>query len=348
MILLVLTEVELDDIAAILDDPDIEPQFKNRLLVVMMHHERVQHGVIARCLKVCADTVTNVLKLYQSEGLQGIVENRYYQPSSSLAPFWQCLKGSFQVAPVANAKQAVQRIKQLTGISLSESQSRRSMKRLGLALRKCGQIPGKADPQLQFEFFATQMQPRLREAAEGRRKGFFVDAAHFVMGAFLGRIWCFSRSFVKTGAGRQRYSVLGALDSHSKEIIKVNTEGNVPAGTVCQLLEKRRSAHPDIAITLILDNARYQHGRLTEEKASALHLELLFLPAYSPNLNLIERLWKLVKKECLLNRHHANFASFKASIDGCLDQLGSQSIDKLRSLASLNFQFFPFPKTIRA
>ena len=79
-----------------------------------------------------------------------------------------------------------------------------------------------------------------------------------------------------------------------------------------------------------------------------MNMELLFLPAYSPNLNLIERLWKLVKNECLLNRHHTNFTSFKASIDGCLDQLGLQSIDKLRSLASLNFQFFPFPKTIRA
>ena len=345
MIHLELTEVELSNIAEVLDDPEIEPRFKNRLLIVMMHHEGVQHGVVARCLKVDADTVTNTLRLYESEGLQGVVENRYYQPSSSLAPFWQCLKCSFQVAPVANAKQAVQRIKQLTGIRLSESQSRRIMKQLGLALRKCGQVPGKADPQLQFEFFQTQMQPRLREAAEGTRKVFFVDAAHFVLGAFLGMIWCFSRVFVKTGAGRQRYSVLGALDSHSKEIIKVTTEGNVHAGTVCELIDNIRSVHPEIAITLILDNASYQHCRLTQEKASAVNIELLFLPAYSPNLNLIERLWKLVKKECLLNRYHSDFASFKTAINGCLDQLASHSKEKLHSLASLNFQFFAFPKT---
>lgn len=345
MIHLELTEVALGNIAEILDDPEIEPRFKNKLLIVLMHHEGVEHGVVARCLKVSADTVTNTLKLYQSEGLQGVVENRYYQPSSSLAPFWQCLKCSFQVAPVANAKQAVQRIKQLTGISLSESQSRRNMKKLGLVLRQCGQIPGKADPQLQFAFFQTQMQPRLREAAEGTRKVFFVDAAHFVLGAFLGMIWCFSRIFVKTSAGRQRYSVLGALDSHSKEIIKVTTDGNVNAGTVCELIDTIRSVHPEIPVTLILDNASYQHCRLTQEKASAVNIELLFLPAYSPNLNLIERLWKLVKKECLLNRYHADFASFKAAINGCLDQLASHSRHKLHSLASLNFQFFDFPKT---
>ena len=210
MIRLELSAVELDNIAEVLDDPEIEPRLKNKLLVVTMHHERVQHAVIARCLKVSADKATNLLKIYQNEGRQGILENRDCQPSGSLAPFWQCLKCSFQVAPVANAKQAVQRIQQFTGVRLSKSQSRRIMKKWGLALRKCGQIPGRANPQLQFEFFQSQMQPRLREAATGKRKVFFVDAAHFLLGAFLGMIWCFSRIFVKTGAGRQRTVCWGA------------------------------------------------------------------------------------------------------------------------------------------
>ncbi len=95
MIRLELSEIDLTNIDELLEDPAIEPQIKNRLLVVTMHHERVQHGIIARCLKMSSDTVTNMLKLYQSEGLQGVIENRYYQPSSSLAPFWQCLKCSF-------------------------------------------------------------------------------------------------------------------------------------------------------------------------------------------------------------------------------------------------------------
>ena len=117
MIRLELSEVELDNIAEVLDDPEIEPRLKNKLLVVTVHHEQVQHEVTARCLKVSADKVTNILKIYQNEGIQGVLKNRYDQPSSSLAPFWQCLKCSFQVAPVANAKQAVQRIQQLTDIS---------------------------------------------------------------------------------------------------------------------------------------------------------------------------------------------------------------------------------------
>jgi Winged helix-turn helix len=115
-----------------------------------------------------------------------VLEDRYYRPSSALDPFWQCLICSFKAAPVANAKAAVVRIETLTGIRLSESQCRRVMKKMGMSLKKSAPIPGKADGQLQFEFYQTQLQPRLEEARAGQRRVFFVDAAHFVLGAFLG------------------------------------------------------------------------------------------------------------------------------------------------------------------
>ena len=65
--------------------------------------------------------------------------------------------------------------------------------------------------------------------------------------------------------------------------------------SVCEILATIREKHPHIAITLIMDNARYQRCELVREQSRRLDIELLFLPAYSPNLNLIERLWKLVK-----------------------------------------------------
>src|SRR5687768_5404675 len=75
------------------------------------------------------------------------------------------------------------------------------------------------------------------------------------------------------------------------------------------------------------------------------NVELLFLPAYSSNLNLIERLWKLVKGVFTQSLSSRLFASFKTAINGCLDQLASHSKEKLHSLASPNFQFFAIPKT---
>lgn len=345
MIRLQLTNQDIDDIGEALDDPAISERLKFKLLAVRLHFEGAAHAFIAKSLRFSPNTLTNYLKEFQEGGLAGLLEDRYYRPSSSLAPFWQCLRCSFTVAPVASAKFAVARIEALTGVRLSESQARRTMKQMGMKLRKTAPVPGKVDNQLQFTFYQQEMIPRLQEAAQGKRKVFFIDAAHFVLGAFLGMIWCFSRVFVKTPPGRQRYNVLGAVDSHSKQLISIRTTENISAEVVQRLLDLIRTTHPEIAITLVLDNARYQHCAAVKTKAAALDIELLFLPAYSPNLNLIERLWKLVKKRCLTNKYYDCFARFRNAIDNCLDDLNGPSLSELHSLLTLKFQFFSSPNS---
>lgn len=341
MIRLELTDKDLTDIAEALDDPSTSEMSKIKLLVIRMHHEGAKSGFISRVLKIHANTVTNHLKEYLIGGLAGTLENRLYRPSSSLEPFMQCLKCSFMAGPVADAKQAVARIESLTGIRLSESQARRFMKGLGMKIRKACSIPGKADPQLQFEFYTATLLPKLEQAGRGERKVFFVDAAHFVMGAFLGMIWCFARVLIKTPPGRQRYSVLGAIESHSHELISIRTAGNINSLSVISLLEKVRQKHPDTEVTLVMDNASYQRAYLVQDRAKELGIELLFLPAYSPNLNLIERLWKLTKRRCLTNRYYKTFGAFCGAIDKCLEDLSGPLNEELTSLMSLNFQFFP-------
>ena len=74
--------------------------------------------------------------------------------------------------------------------------------------------------------------------------------------------------------------------------------------------------------------------------AAELNIELLFLPPYSPNLNLIERLWKFVKKKCLYSKYHEKFVDFKQAIQTCLDQVSGQFKEELASLLTLNFQTF--------
>lgn len=89
-----------------------------------------------------------------------------------------------------------------------------------------------------------------------------------------------------------------------------------------------------------MDNARYQRCALVQSVADTLGIELLYLPAYSPNLNLIERLWKFVKKQCLYSKYYTDFSAFTSAIEDCLAQ--TQTIHKhaLSSLLTLNFQSF--------
>ena len=324
-----------------MDSPEVSEHGKKKLLVITMHRQGAQHSFIGNVLRISPSTLIGYLREYEEGGLPRVLEDRYYRPSSALEPFWQCLICSFKAAPVANAKAAVARIEAMTGIRLSESQCRRVMKKMGMSLKKTAPLPGKADGQLQFEFHQRELQPRLQEASEGKRKVFFVDAAHFVLGAFLGLVWCFARPFIKTAPGRQRYSVLGAIDSHSKELISIKTTGCVNAEVVGELLACIRGCHPGEKVTLVMDNARYQHCKMVMSIAADLDIELLFLPAYSPNLNLIERLWKLVKKRCLANKYYATFEDFRKAIDNCLVELGGVAKAELDSLITLNFQFFP-------
>jgi transposase len=98
--------------------------------------------------------------------------------------------------------------------------------------------------------------------------------------------------FVKSGAGRQRFNVLGALNAVTHELVTVTNDTYINAQSVCDLLYKLAALGLTIPITLVLDNARYQKCALVVELAQSLNIELLYLTTYSPNLNLIERLMK--------------------------------------------------------
>jgi transposase len=93
-------------------------------------------------------------------------------------------------------------------------------------------------------------------------------------------------------------------------------------------------------ITLVLDNARYQRNAIVMGLAQELGIELLFLPSYAPNLNLIERLWRFVKRKAVYGRYHPTFAEFRAAVQDVLDRVPTTHAEKLASLMTLNFQEF--------
>ena len=100
-----------------------------------------------------------------------------------------------------------------------------------------------------------------------------------------------------TPPGRKRLNVFAALNAITLEIIPIINETYINSESCCKLLLKIASTNLSVPITLVLDNARYQKCKLVQDFAASLGMELLYLPSYSPNLNLIERYWKFVKKQ---------------------------------------------------
>ena len=161
-----------------------------------------------------------------------------------------------------------------------------------------------------------------------------------MFGTYLCCLWSILRAYVRAASGRQRFNVPGAWDAVGRTLTTVTNTTVVNTETMCQLLRQVASQDRDGPVTLVLDNAKYQRNDTVKALAAELGLELLFLPSYSPNLNLIERLWRFTKRRALYGKYHATFADFRAAIEGVLDRVATTHADDLKSLMTLNFQEF--------
>jgi transposase len=160
------------------------------------------------------------------------------------------------------------------------------------------------------------------------------------MGGFRGRLWTKIRVFVKTVCGRSRYNVLGAADFVTKKVTAVTNDSYITAVQVVGLMKKLLVEYPGETVKIVLDNAGYQQCKTVRMFARLHGIELVFLPAYSPNLNPIERLWKFVKSEVLNAAYHGSFDMFKNAIDSCISKTGTEYLSRISSLISENIQSF--------
>lgn len=192
----------------------------------------------------------------------------------------------------------------------------------------------------QRRFYDEILNPLMERAGKGEIALLFLDASHFVMGCdFLGYIYGRVRRFVRTWSGRKRYNVLGAIDFITKKVHTVVNDSYITATEVCEMLSKLRLEYADRAIHLVLDNACYQKCRAVQEMASNLEIHLEYIPPYSPNLNLIERLWKFVKGE-LRTKYYDDFSLFCEKIDSILDSTTQTNKAKVEKLMSEKVQLF--------
>jgi transposase len=294
---------------------------------------------IAASTNLTAATVRKYIHLYLDGGVDALKLVNWVGPKSTLEEHHSTIEEELRQRPPATLAEASERIFKITGIRRSRERVRQYLHKIGMKPRKVAAIPAKADIAKQEEFKTKQLEPRLEEARVGKRSVFFVDAAHFVHSAFLGVLWCFVRMFIRSPSGRNRFSVLGAWEVATQTLHTVTTDAYVTATTVVALLlQLRASTH--LPITVVMDNARYQHCRLVMTTAATLEIELLFLPPYSPNLNLIERLWKFTKRKVLYNKYYENYDAFKTAIRSCLAKVPFEYRQELTSWMAPSFQTF--------
>ena len=288
------------------------------------------------------NSVKNYIKLYNKGGLETLLSFQYKGFDSVLSGYRVTLEAYFQEHPPRTAKEAAAKVEQLTGQALSVDEVRRFMHKIGMKPLKTGHVPGKANPEKQQQFLDQELLPLIEMAQAGQCHLFFMDAAHFVLMPFVGVLWCFARMFIKAASGRNRINVLGALNFVTRKMETVVNTTYVNADTVAELLKKLAQNYKALPLYVVLDNARYQHCQYIKELALSLGIQLVFLPPYSPNLNLIERVWRYIKKDVLGTRYYDCAEKFHGAIRQALTDINHnpETQSSLKTLITPNFQTF--------
>ena len=320
------------------------PLVQKKMEVLYLKSQGIKHKDICSLCKISKATLTKYIKQYQDGGVEEIKKIIHKGQPSELNKYSDILKEYFEKNPPSNVAEASDAIEKLTGIKRSPTQVREFMKRIGMRCLIVGYVPGKSVGEEKIreveKYKEELLEPLLEEAKNGEKAVFFVDAAHFVHRAYLGFLWCFTRTFICSPSGRKRFNVLGAVNAINKEIITITNETYINSESICQLLFKLANLGLDIPIVIILDNARYQKCQLVRDYAKKLDIQLCYFPSYSPQLNLIERFWKFIRNECLYSKYYANFTDFKLAISNCIATANTNNNKKIDSLFTLNFQAF--------
>jgi len=208
--------------------------------------------------------------------------------------------------------------------------------RLNFSFQKGRLIPGKANVAAQQTFVAAYQE--LQAELQPDDRVYFMDGVHPMYNVQPGYGWAprGERFGLPSTPGRQRYNILGVYGPQDGEYLDIQTTDTLNAQTVILLGDKIQQAHPTGRNIIFCDNVRYQHAKIVQEHFAQTNVELRFLPAYAPNLNLIERLWRFMKAT-VLSIYYPTFDAFVQAIREFFDHLDCYA-DDLSSLMTEKFE----------
>jgi transposase len=311
-----------------------------RLSAVLWSDEGRSREEIADLLGVSTRQVGQWLRIFRNKGLDELCTLHYRGDPGRLRPAQaERLKQEIATGVFHNAEQVRTWVQETWGVDYSISGIKDLLRRIGASYHKVSGFFWKADVQEQRRWVRKHRRHK-REAGPGTRR-YFVDACHPVWGVdLLYSCWLLvgQRFHVGVGDGRKRLNILGAYcpDDHDYVDLRLTKE-DIAGERFVRLLEALRAKHPETAkFILSLDNARY-YGKPCVKQWLAAHREfrLVPVPAYSPNLNLIERLWKFLRKKAL-GRWHVTFGGMLEAVAEVLDRLGEYR-DELSALMTGRF-----------
>jgi len=294
---------------------------------------------VCEVLMLDEGTLRHYVRRYREGGIKGLVSNHYLGGCGKLTPDEEALLDQhLQDNLYLDAKSVVAYIWKTFGTEYGVRGATELLKRLGYVYKKPTVIPGKANPEAQQEFL--KHYESLKNRLEFGDKILFMDGVHPQHNTVAAYGWIKKgyEKEIKSNSGRQRLNINGALDITTCKVT-MTIEETLNAITILSLFRKLRKVYNKAGkLYIICDNAGYYKTEHVQIEAKKLNIELVFLPPYSPNLNLIERLWKFFRKKVMYNQYYEKFSDFKNATEGFFNKGMKKYKSELDTLLTENFQ----------
>ena len=333
-----LIEDETRDLEVSLKKTKDSAEWK-RLFVILSYDEGQSIEELARLTRLSKWTIEDYLKKYSSENKTK--NDPRGGGSSKLTPEeTKQLEEHLSKTTYLKVKDIVSYVRGEFGKEYSRSGMTTWLKDRGFTFKRPEKVPGKIDPTKQAVFI--EGYKKLKASLGVTDELYFIDAVHpeYQSQAVCGWIKKGECKTLQTTGKQKRLHFIGAL-SLKKMNVMIREYKTIDADAMIHFFKQLEQESKAENIHIILDNARAHRNYKLDEYLKTSRIRLQYLPPYSPNLNLIERVWKFVRKKCLNCVYYKNFDLFTGAILGCISKFGTSYKEELSSLLVWNFQTFP-------
>ena len=316
-------------------------RIRDRFMAILMISQKIEFEIIAMLLGKTTKTIENWYKLYQNKGINELNSFNYKpkQPKLNFNEINQVIIWVIANNP-GKVIQIKEYIKNKFNVDYTEDAIRKILRKRKLAWIKPKVLPGNP-PTEELQIKTVNKYFEMKANSIPGTVFLFGDGMHLIHQTVPAYCWCdpLYPLLLETNTGRKRLNILGCYNPDTYDFIHLTGEENCDAERVIEFFEmilKRYYKAP--AIKLTLDNAKYFKAAIVRDWLKT-HpkLTLEFLPSYSPNLNLIERLWRFIKDELVKNNYCKLYKTFRAKVFQLLNNLHKR-VDEFKSLMVEKFQ----------
>jgi transposase len=318
-----------------------EKRYADRIKTILFLNMGDSFSEIAQRLMLDDDTIRNYYHEYEKDGIENLLKDEYTGKNCSLnKQQLQELDLHVQGRIYTDSKALAAHIKNTYGIIYTHDAVNKLLHRLDFVYKKPKHIPSKADPEEQEVFIKQYEQLKITKNPED--KIFFVDAVHPLHNSQPAYGWIKKgeEKGLKSNTGRQRVNLNGAYNIEDHRVT-IREDESINSQSTIALFEKLLEEYPLGILYIIRDNARYYYSQLVKEFLEKHpRMQYIKMPPYSPNLNLIERLWGFFKEETTHNIYYEKFAEFKKKCLDFFENIDDYKVELERRMTE-NFQRMP-------